>query len=75
MHQAQTEADGDVCEANHGTYHKVHHHMLPGKVFTSKQERQELLGEEVVARQARQRKESIGWTPQAEEDDSGRVNL
>ncbi|OBT88306.1 hypothetical protein VE02_03399 [Pseudogymnoascus sp. 03VT05] len=75
VHQEQTEADGDVCKANHGTYYKVHHHMLPGKVFTSKQERQEELGEEVIARQQRQRKKSIGWTPQDNEDDSRRVSL
>ncbi|OBT58076.1 hypothetical protein VE04_01828 [Pseudogymnoascus sp. 24MN13] len=75
VHQEQTEADGDVCEANHGTYYKVHHHMLPGKVFTSKQERQDELGEEVIARQQRERKESIGWTPQDNEDDSRRVSL
>lgn len=46
--------------------------MLPGKVFTSKQERLEELGEEVIARQQRERKESIDWTRQTEEDDSER---
>jgi hypothetical protein len=75
VHQAQAEADGDVCEANHGTYYKVHSHMLPGKVFMSKQERQEQLGEEVIARQQRQRKDSNEWIPQAEEDDTRRVSL
>lgn len=49
--------------------------MLPGKVFMSKQERQEQLGEDVIARQQRQRKESIDWTPQAEEDDNEQANL
>jgi hypothetical protein len=48
--------------------------MLPGKVFVSKQERQEQLGEEVIARQQRQRKDSNEWIPQAQEDDR-RVSL
>jgi hypothetical protein len=75
VHQAPTESDGDVCEVNHGTYYRVHHHMVPGKVFTSKEKRKEELGDEVIPRQERQRKESIDWRHAAESDDSGHGKL
>ena len=48
MHQTPTQDDDDVCEADHRTYHRVHHHMLPGRVFISKQNRREKLGNEVI---------------------------